>query len=88
MTDKDGYAALHHSTRNGNYKLVTFSVDMGTDNNFEENLSCNFLHFGAFYGHVNLCKIHADTYNFDELLLIIADAQHSIILHAVVVISF
>ena len=87
-TDKDGCTALHHSTRNGNYKLVTFFVDMGTDSNLEEYLGCNFLHFGAFYGHLNLCKINADTHNFDGLLLIITDAQHSIILHAVVVINF
>ena len=65
MVDDYGWKSLHYSARNGSYELVTFFVDEGTDIYLKTNDGSNCLHIAAENGHLNLCKILIDKYNFD-----------------------
>ena len=65
MADKDGWKALHYSSRNGSYDLLTCFVNVGVDIYLKDNDGRNCLHIAALYGHLNLCKILKDNHNFD-----------------------
>ena len=64
--DKDGWTALHHSSRCGSYELFRYFADMGVDIYLKNNDGWNCLHIAALYGHLNLCKILIDKHNFDK----------------------
>ena len=64
-TDKDGWIALHHSARNGSYELVTYFAIMEPDINLKTNDGKNCLHIAALNGHLSLCKVLVENYNFD-----------------------
>ena len=65
MPDFNGWAALHHSARNGSYDLVKYFGDRGADINLADASGMNCLHIAAKYGHLNLCKTLIDKYKFD-----------------------
>ena len=65
MADNDGWTALHHSSKNGSYELVTYFADMGINIDCKDNLGWNCLHIAALYGHLNICKALTEKYNFD-----------------------
>ena len=60
MPDSNGWAALHHSARNGSYDLVKYFGDRGADINLADASGMNCLHIAAKYGHLNLCKTLID----------------------------
>ena len=66
MVDNEQWTPLHYSARNGNYELVRFFVDMGTDIYLKDSLGWNCLHIAACYGHFNLCKTLIDKHYFDR----------------------
>ena len=65
VADKHGWTALHFSAKSGNYELVTYFADMGTDIHLETNYRTNCLHIAAINGHLNLCKILVNKHKFD-----------------------
>ena len=65
LTDKDGLTALHFSAQSGNYELVTYFANMGTDIQLKTNDGINCLHIAARKGHLNLCKMLIDKHKFD-----------------------
>ena len=65
MTDDYGQATVHASAKSGSYKLLSYFSDIGTDINRKTNDGQNCLHFAAFYGHLNLCKLLLEKHNFD-----------------------
>ena len=65
MADNNGWKALHFSTQSGNYELIRYFADMGTDIHLKTNDGINCLHIGARQGHLNLCKELIDEHNFD-----------------------
>ena len=65
LVDKEHWTPLHYSARNGNYELVIFFTDMGTDIYLKDSLGWNCLHIAARYGHLNLLKTLLQKHNFD-----------------------
>ena len=65
MTDDSGISSLHYSARYGCYKLFRYFTDMGADIYLKSNNGRNCLHIAALYGHLSLCNILKDKYNFD-----------------------
>ena len=65
MTDNDGWTALHCSVQSGNYELLTYFADMGTDIQLKTNFGINCLHIAAHEGYINLCKVLIDNHKFD-----------------------
>ena len=65
MTDKDGWAAVHHSATSGSYELIRFFTDLGTDIYVKTNLGKNCLHIAALNGHLNLCDTLVQKHKFD-----------------------
>ena len=65
FSDNEGWIALHHSTHNSSYDLVSFFVDMGADIHLKVNDGANCLHIAALNGHLELCKTLLDSHNFD-----------------------
>ena len=65
LSNNNGYTALHYSSGNGSYRLVTFFADMVTDIDCKSKNGANCLHIAAFSGHLNLCKTFINKYNFD-----------------------
>lgn len=65
MTDNGGWSALYFSTKNGNYKLVSFFACHGTDINFKTNIDLHYLHIAAYSGHLNLGRKLIEMYKFD-----------------------
>ena len=63
--DKIGRTALHCSAQRGNYELVTYFADMGTDIHVKTNDGKNCLHIAALNGNLDLCKVLIDKHNFD-----------------------
>ena len=57
MTDNDGWTVLHYSAYSGNCELVAYFAEMGTDICPKTNGGRNCLHFAAFEGHLNICKM-------------------------------
>ena len=60
-----GWTLLHVSAQIGNYELVTYFADMGTDIHLKTNAGLNCLHIAALKGHFNLCKVLVDKHKFD-----------------------
>ena len=65
ICDDFGWSALHYSVKNGNYEMIEFFIDMGSDIYLKVNDGTNCLHIAAFHGHFNLSKMLLDNYNFD-----------------------
>ena len=65
LTHKCGWTALHLSAQSGNYELVTYFADMGTDIQLRTNDGVNCLHVAAEQGHLNLCKVLIEKHRFD-----------------------
>ena len=65
IMDDDGFTALHRSVQNGNYELVKFFIDEGTDIHLKTFIGHNCLHIAAINGHFNLCKILIRKHKFD-----------------------
>ena len=65
MADDGGWTALHHAVRKGSYELVTYLVGAGADIGLKVDNGMNCLHIAAGSGHLNLCKILVDKFNFD-----------------------
>ena len=64
MTDKDGWAALHYSARNGSYKLLKYLAKSGMPFELKNNFGWNCLHIAALYEHLNLCNTLINKHNF------------------------
>ena len=65
MVDNLGFTALHCSAQSGNYGLVKFFADKGTDIHLKTELGNNCLHFAALDGNLDLCKALINKHNFD-----------------------
>ena len=65
ICDEYGWTALHYSVKNGNYEMIKFFIDMGSDIYLKVNDGSNCLHIAALHGHFNLSKMLLDNYNFD-----------------------
>ena len=65
MTDNYGWAALHTGAQSGNYELVSYFADMGTDINLKTDDGKNCLHIAACSGYLNLCKLLVEKHKFD-----------------------
>ena len=65
ICDEYGWRALHYSVKNGNYEMIKFFIDMGSDIYLKVNDGSNCLHIAALHGHFNLSKMLLDNYNFD-----------------------
>ena len=65
MKNNGGCTALQFSTENGNYELIKYFVNMGSDIHLKDNLGRNCLHIAALHGHLNLCKTLIGEDNFD-----------------------
>ena len=65
MADNLGWTALHFSAQSGSCQLVTYFAEMGTDIHLKTNEGKNCLHIAAMQGHLILCKMLLDKYNFD-----------------------
>ena len=63
--DNRRWTALHHSARNGSYKLVKYFASLGTDIGLRTNSNMNCLHIAACYGNLDLCRALVDEHNFD-----------------------
>ena len=63
--DNRRWTALHHSARNGSYKLVKYFASLGTDIGLKTNSNMNCLHIAACYGNLDLCRALVDEHNFD-----------------------
>ena len=63
--DNYGWTALHRSAQNGNYDVVKFFADNGTDIflKMEEGNDC--LHIAALNGHLKLCEKLVAEHKFD-----------------------
>ena len=57
MTDNDGWTVLHYSAYSGKCELVAYFAEMGTDICPKTNGGRNCLHFAAFEGYLNICKM-------------------------------
>ena len=65
IADNDGWAAIHHASSSGSIKLVTLFIERGIDIHLKTKDDQNCLHIAARNGHLNLCKVFVDNYNFD-----------------------
>ena len=65
ICDEYGWTALHYSVKNGNYEMIKFFIDMGSDIYLKVNDGSNCLHIAALHGNFNLSKMLLDNYNFD-----------------------
>ena len=65
MADNDGWTAFHFSARNGNYQLLKYFVDMGSDVDLKTIDGKNCLHIAARNGHLSLCQLLKDKHNFE-----------------------
>ena len=65
MADNDGWTALHFSAKSGSPELLRIFADMGSDIKLQTKDGKNCLHIAAVCGHLNICKILTDEYNFD-----------------------
>ena len=65
LTDVDGCAALHYSSRCGSYELFRCLADTEADIYLKNNYGMNCLHIAALYGHLNLCKTLKEKHKFD-----------------------
>ena len=65
MADIMGWTALHCSAFCGSYDLFTYFTDTGAGLYRKNNVGSNCLHFAAWNGHLNLCKILIVKYKFD-----------------------
>ena len=65
MADSKGFTALHFSAENGSYELVKLFADKGTDIHVKTEGGMNCLHIASHHGHLNLCKILINKYEFD-----------------------
>ena len=63
--DNRRWTALHHSARNGSYKLVKYFASLGTDIGLRTNSNMNCLHIAACYGNLDLCRALVDKHYFD-----------------------
>ena len=66
ISNNMGWAALHHSAKNGSYELIKFFMDKGTDALLKTKNGWNCLHIAAIYGHLNLCKTLIKKHDFDK----------------------
>ena len=65
ICDEYGWTALHYSVENGNYEMIKFFIDKGSNIYLKVNDGTNCLHIAALHGHFNLSKMLLDNYNFD-----------------------
>ena len=65
IATNDGWTALHQSAADGSHEFVKLFADMGTDMQFKTKKGLNCLHIASGSGHLILCKILIDKYNFD-----------------------
>ena len=68
IIDINGWTALHCSAKSGSYNLFTYFADRVTDIHHTASNGQNCLHIAARNGHLNLCKILIENYDFDLLL--------------------
>ena len=66
IVDNNGWTAVHCSAQGGNYELVKYFVDKGTDVHQKTKDGDNCLHIAAREGHLNLCQTLIDDHGFDE----------------------
>ena len=64
MTDKDGWAALHYSARNGSYELLSYLAKFGIHFKLKNNFGSNCLHIAVLCEHLNLCNTLISKHNF------------------------
>ena len=57
--------STYYSSRSGSYELFRCFADIEADIYRTNNDGLNCLHIAACYGHLNLCKILIDKYNFN-----------------------
>ena len=62
--------AIFHSTTSGNYELVRYFADRGTNIHLKANGGWNCLHNAAFHGHLHLFKTLIDKHHFDAQMCI------------------
>ena len=60
-----GWAAIHYATESGDLDLIKYFVKKGSDIYWKTKNNTNCLHIAASKGHINLCKILLEKYNFD-----------------------
>ena len=65
MNDNKGFTGLHFSAKNGNYELVKFFVDKGTDILLKTKNGTKCLHLAAKNGYLNLCRTLVNIHVFD-----------------------
>ena len=65
LVDNDGWTPLHFSARNGSHELVKYFIDKVNDIYIKGNKEENCLHIAALYGHLGLCKILINKYQFN-----------------------
>ena len=65
MTDKEGWTALHHSAKNGNYELIEFFIKKETNVNLKTKFGKNCLHIAAANGQSDLCETLITNHKFD-----------------------
>ena len=65
IANNDGYAPLHCCALTGNYELIKFFIDKGTDISLKTKEGSNCLHIAALHGHFDLCKTLINRHNFD-----------------------
>ena len=56
LKNDDGWTALHHSVRSGNYDLVDYFASMVADVYINTNEGSNCLHISARFEHLDLCR--------------------------------
>ena len=65
LVDNDGWTPLHFSARNGSHELVKYFIDKVNDIYIKGNKEENCLHIAALDGHLGLCKILINKYQFN-----------------------
>ena len=63
--DYSGKSALLCCAANKNHRLFQYSINMGSNIYQRTNYGQNCLHIAARHGHMHLCKVLIDEYNFD-----------------------
>ena len=68
IKSNDEETALHCAAHNGDVELFQYLVEKGSDvySKKKDNLSC--FQIAASHGHLNLCKMLLQNYNFDIAL--------------------
>ena len=85
VIDHNGVSALLFAAKVGNLELFQYLLEEGDDLYREKNNGMNCLHVAAVNGHLRLCKVLLEKYNFDlhmndedgrSALLLTAEAGH------------